>query len=161
MSAFGRRRTRPDELLGRYCRRRFAGSAVIERCRTATTMSSFHYSTPDPLPTRVLVDMIVFYSTPDLRAELMNDETLVEEIAAETAETIATWTPSTSWERSIVSHGRHIQWLVWKTTNARDDSMREIYTDLDDVIAPWLIDIETLPDYRQQLPAPTLRDDVD
>ena len=39
--------------------------------------------------------------------------------------------------------------------------MGEIYTDPDDVIAPWLIDIETLPDYRQQLPAPTLRDDVD
>jgi hypothetical protein len=116
---------------------------------------------PAPLPTRVLADMILFYATPDLRAELVNDETLLEEISAETAEMISTWTPSTSWERSIVSHGRHIQWLVWKTTNMRDDSMGEIYIDPDEVVAPWRIHIETLPDYHQQLPAPTLRNDVD
>jgi hypothetical protein len=109
----------------------------------------------------VLADMILFYATPDLRAELVNDETLLEMISAETAEIISTWTPSTSWERSIVSHGRHIQWLVWKTTNMHDDSMGEIYIDPDEVVAPWRINIETLPDYHQQLPAPTLLNDVD
>lgn len=105
--------------------------------------------------------MIVFYATLEMRAELMNDETLLDEILDETAEMIATWSPTTTWERSIVRHGRHVQWIVWMTTNRRDDSMLEMYTDLDDVIAPWVIEIETLPDYRQQLPAPALRDDVD
>ncbi len=161
MSAFGRRRLRPDESLARYCRRRFARSSLSDRCRTATTMSNFHYSTPDPVPTRTLADMIVFYATLEMRAELMNDETLLDEILDETAEMIATWSPTTTWERSIVRHGRHVQWIVWMTTNRRDDSMIEMYTDLDDVIAPWVIEIATLPDYRQQLPAPALRDDVD
>lgn len=103
--------------------------------------------------------MIVFYAHPTLRLELINDESLLDEISAESAAMIATWSPETNWERTIVSHGRHLQWLVWQMTNRHSDPMIEMYTDADDVTAPWVIEIETLPDYRQQLPA--LRPDVD
>lgn len=160
MSASHPRPGRANESrLARYCRRRYG--RAVKPCRAVTTMSSYHYSPPPPIPTRVLADMIVFYAAPDLRIELMSDETLLTEILTQATDAIATWTPEGEWELQMVRHGRHVQWIVWKTTNEHDESMVETYTDPDDVIAPWMIDLETLPDYRSQLPTPTLRDDVD
>ena len=124
-------------------------------------MSSYHYSTPEPLPTKTLSDMILFYAHPTMRSEMILDPALWEEMIDEAQSVVQAWSPTTEWERSLVTHGRHIQWLIWQVANSRSEEMISVYTDLDEVVEPWMIEIETLPDYRQMLPAPMLRDDVD
>ncbi len=147
--------TRRDHGRNRYCRARSVKAATS--CRTQMPMSNYHYSTPDPIPTRTLADMIVFYGSPEMRAEILIDEDLLETLVGECQTMIALWSPTSTWERDLVSHGRHLQWLIWQITNNRDESMVELYCDPDRVVEPWKIEIETLPDYRTQLPAPILQ----
>lgn len=122
--------------------------------------SNFHYSTPEPIPSRILVDMIRFYAHPEMRAEFCLDEELLEQTIHEAQQMILVWTPTTEWHRDLVRHGRYLQWLIWQVANSQCDPMIEMYTDLDDVIEPWVIEIDTLLDYRNNQPAPMLRPDA-
>jgi len=124
-------------------------------------MSNFHYSTPEPIPTTTLVDMIRFYAHPEMRAEFHLDEEILEQTIHEAQQMISAWTPTTEWHRDLVRHGRHLQWLIWQVANSQCEPMIEAYTDLDDVVEPWVIQIETLLDYREILPAPQFLPAVD
>lgn len=146
----------------RYCRTRWHRRRTVdERCPATTPMTSnFHYSTPDRIPTNTLVDMIRFYASPEMRAEFYLDEALLDETTETAQELIAVWTPTTEWHRDLVRHGRHLQWLIWQVANSQDDSMLSIYTDPEQVVEPWVIEIDTLMDYRSVLPAPQYRNDA-
>ena len=146
-----------------YCRQRWHRRRIVdERCPATTAMkSNFHYSTPEPMPSRLLVDMIRFYAHPEMRAEFELDEELLEQTIYEARQMIAVWTPTTEWHRDLVIHGRHLQWLIWQVANSQCDPMIETYTDLTEVVEPWVIEIETLLDYRDILPAPQFRPEVD
>lgn len=145
-----------------YCPRRWhRRRSVDDRCPATTPMASnFHYSTPDPIPTNTLADMIQFYASPEMRAEFHLDEELLSETMETARSLIAVWTPTTEWHRDLVRHGRHLQWLIWQVANSHDESMLSIYTDLEQVVEPWAIEISTLFDYRDLFPAPQTRPDA-
>lgn len=146
----------------KYCRTRWhRRQTVDERCPATTPMTSnFHYSTPEPIPSRTLTDMIRFYASPEMRAEYYLDEELLDETIETATNLIEVWTPTTEWHRDLVRHGRHLQWLIWQVANSHDDSMIELYTDPDLMVEPWVIEIDTLMDYRNLYPAPQHRSDA-
>ena len=146
-----------------YCRVRWhRRRSVDDQCAATTPMTnSFHYSIPEPIPSTTLVDMIRFYAHPEMRAEFDLDDELLQQTIFEVRQMLAVWTPTTLWHRELVMHGRHLQWLIWQVANSQCDPMVETYTDLDQVIEPWVINIDTLLDYRLILPAPQYRPSVE
>ena len=120
--------------------------------------SSYPYSPPQMPGRRRLEDMIVWYATMDIRAELWDPESdLVTELIDQVLELLATWRPTTDLHVSYVKAGRVLDWMVWSTVSAADESMAASYTD-EDCLEPWGIKIDTLPRYGQ-LPASYRRPD--
>lgn len=128
----------------------------IAWCRQSPAMSSFHYSTPTPPPRRKLEDMILYYAFPSMRAELVADFELWEDLTNQAETLIGSWQPTTPWHRELVSHGRSTQWLIWQVANSRCPEMVNTFCD-DDVVEPWAIEIDTLANYDTDLmPFPKL-----
>jgi hypothetical protein len=137
----------------RHCsaRRRIV---IVEECPPVVmTPPSFRYSTP-PLPTRAtLTDMVLWYATPESRAELMAagtmlDATPLAQLIEATMTLLETWQPSSPFEHEVASTNpsRVVEWLVWKTVTATDESSRDVYESIE-MIEPWAIALSTLPRY--------------
>ena len=80
---------------------------------------------------------------------------MMEDLEAACREMILHWAPTTELQYSYYRHGRHLDWMVWSTVSAADESIQALYTD-EDQLEPWGIKIDTLPRYNQ-LPASYLR----
>ena len=168
----------------RHPHQRARGSASCRtpwvRTRTEscpTPMNSSHYS-PPPIPSdRKLADMILWYSTPEFRDQLIfdrigmeNDGETMDELVAVAKELIASWVPTTDLHVSYVKVGRQVEWMVWQVAMMGEGSWNQAWfdgrepwpiavssleicwdgqwTELDnDPGEPWAIKISTLPRY--------------
>ena len=111
--------------------------------------SSYPYS-PPTLPGReTLADMIVWHANLETRREFWDpDSTLLTELVDTVIEMAASWRPTTELHFSYARAGRVLEWMVWSTVSATDETMAAAYTD-EDCLEPWGIKIETLPRYGQ------------
>lgn len=110
--------------------------------------SSYPYSPPPARGRAVLADMVLWYSSPDLRQELLDpDSDLVSTLIDEVLENLESWRPTTELHYSYFRAGRVVDWIVWSTVSAADPSMVATYSDPDENLEPWAVKIDTLPAY--------------
>ena len=103
-------------------------------------------------------DMILWFATPAIRGELIYlmtvepDNPMMEDLEVACREIILHWAPTTKLQYGYYRHGRHLDWMVWSTVSAADESMVTSYVEADVTngqmpVEPWGIDITTLPTY--------------
>lgn len=113
-------------------------------------MSIYPYSPPSTPSRATVTDMVMFYASPSvrdrLRMEWPEDAGLMEDLVEQVIDLVATWKPTTEWQMlSVVRTGRTLEWLVWQVATAADDELGPMYRE--DTIAPFAIDLDTLPRY--------------
>jgi hypothetical protein len=113
-------------------------------------MDSSPYSPPPPPRKSTIADMVMFYASPALRERLVmswpEDAGLSEDLVEQVIDLIATWKPTTDWHAmTVVGTGRTLEWLVWQVATAADDELGPMYRE--DPVAPFAIDLATLPRY--------------
>ena len=129
--------------------RRGRRSRTVEGCQNR--MSSFPYLAP-PIPRReILMDMIVWYTSQEKRREVMAegwdlDQTPLDDLVDQATTLLETWQPTSDYHWTVVRKGRVLDWLVWQTALAADESWRAAYQDIE-MIEPWAIRLDTLPPY--------------
>ena len=116
------------------------------------TPDSSRYLTP-PTPTRaVLIDMVLWYTTPELRREWMSgwdlEDIELDRLTDRAAELIVSWRPTTPYQVSVARAGRVVEWLVWQVALSADETWAGAYLDVE-MIEPWAIRLDTLPRYGQ------------
>lgn len=126
--------------------------------------SSYPYSPPRRPALRVLEDMIAWYATPEMRRELTEPNSeLMGELVERTTQRLQQWRPASDLHYGYFRRGRALEWIVWSTVSAADPSMTAAFADPDECLAPWSIEIDTLPKYpgiptattRREQPAET------
>jgi len=113
-------------------------------------MDSSRYLTPR-IPDRPMIsDMIVWYTTPEMRHRLTivwdDDLTLMDELTDQAIQLLTTWSPQTPYDWSVVHGQRTIEWLVWRTAAGADESMSDLYTSVE-MVQPWAVELSSLPRY--------------
>jgi len=113
-------------------------------------MSSYPYSPPSTPSRATVTDMVMFYASPSvrdrLRMEWPEDAGLMEDLVEQVLDLVATWKPTTEWQMlSVVRMGRTLEWMVWQVAMAADDELGPMYRE--DPVAPFAIDLDTLPRY--------------
>ena len=116
------------------------------------TQDNFPYLVP-PIPPRAeLIDMVLWYATPELRREWMSswdlEDTDLDRVTDQAATLIGSWRPSSPYQVSVARAGRVVEWLVWQTALSADSTWASAYLDIQ-VIEPWAIRLDTLPRYGQ------------
>jgi hypothetical protein len=123
-------------------------SRTVEGCRVS--QDSYPYLTP-PIPARaVLMDMILWYTTAEMRREWMAswelEDTELDRLTDQTTDLIASWRPTTPYQVSVARAGRVVEWLVWQVALSADQTWASVYLDVD-MFEPWAIQLDTLPRY--------------
>ena len=113
-------------------------------------MDSYPYSPPSTPSRQTIADMVMFYASPSLRDRLRmswpEDAGLLEDLVEQLIDLVATWKPTTEWHMlSVVRTGRTLEWMVWQVATAADDDLGPMYRE--DAVAPFAIDLVTLPRY--------------
>jgi hypothetical protein len=114
-------------------------------------MSSSVYLIPATPRREILADMILWYTSGEVRAELMAtswdlEQTPLDDLTDQAANLIETWTPTTEYHWTVVRAARVVEWLVWQTALGADETWRAAFHDIE-MIEPWAVKLETLPRY--------------
>ena len=114
------------------------------------SQDSFPYLIPSIPGRRELMDMVVWYATPELRREWMRSwdlvDTELDRLTDRAAALIGSWRPVTPFQVSVARAGRVVEWLVWQVALSADETWATAYLDVE-AVEPWAIRLDTLPRY--------------